>query len=119
MFKTINDNHWIIAAIDYVMSWLITKVISKVNEKVIADFIYNEIYMHYDASQEIFTDDDKNLWRDVMQRYLKKIKTLHKNINSYHSYINDKMKRLNDIIDTMLEKMLFNKYTKLWNLYLD
>ena len=69
--------------------------------------------MHYGAPQEIFTDDDKNLWEDVVQRYLKKIKTLHKGTSPYHPHINGKMKRLNGIIDTMLEKMLFNKHTKL------
>jgi|SRR5436305_10395769 len=79
----------------------------------IADFIYNEIYMHYGASQEIFTDDGKNLWGGVVQRYLKKIKTLHKTTSSYHPRTNGKVERLNGIIGSMLGKMLLNKPTKL------
>ena len=54
-----------------------------------------------------------------MQSYLEKIKTLHKDTSSYHSKTNKKVKHLNDIIGIMLGKMLLNKLTKLWNLYLD
>src|SRR5436305_5645118 len=75
--------------------------------------------MHYGAPQEIFTDDGKNLWGGVVQRYLEKIKTLHKGTSPYHPRINGKVERLNGIIGTMLEKMLLNQHTKLWNLYLD
>ena len=42
-----------------------------------------------------------------MQNYLEKIKTLHK------------IERLNDIVGTMIGKLLLNKPTKLWDLYLD
>lgn len=55
----------------------------------------------------------------VVQRYLKKIKTLHKGTNPYHPRTNGKVERLNGIIGTMLGKMLLNKPTKLWHLYLD
>ena len=119
MPKTINDNRWIIAAIDYATGWPIAKAIPKADEEAIADFIYNEIYMHYGAPQEIFTDGGKNLWGGVVQRYLEKIKTLHKGTSPYHPRTNGKVERLNGIIGTMLGKMLLNKHTKLWDLYLD
>jgi hypothetical protein len=75
--------------------------------------------MHYVAPQEIFTDAGKNLWVGVVQRYLEKIKTLHKGTSPYHPRTNGKVERLNGIVGTMLGKMLFNKPTKLWDLYLD
>ena len=75
--------------------------------------------MHYDVPQEIFTDDGKNLWEGVVQKYLEKIKTLHKGTSPYHPRTNSKMKRLNGIIDAMLGKLLLNKSMKLWDLYLD
>ena len=37
------------------------KAILKAIKETIAEFIYDEIYMHYDAFQEIFTDEGKNL----------------------------------------------------------
>ena len=54
--------------------------------------------MHYGALHEIFTDDDKNLWGDVVQRYLEKIKKLHKGTSPYHPRTNGKVERLNGII---------------------
>jgi hypothetical protein len=53
-------------------------------EEAITEFIYDEIYMHFGAPQEIFTDGGKNLWAGVVQRYLEKIGTLHKGTSPYH-----------------------------------
>ena len=75
--------------------------------------------MRYGTPQEIFTDGGKNLWRGIVQRYLEKIKTLHKGTSPYHPRTNGKVERLNGIVGSMLGKMLLNKPTKLWDLYLD
>jgi hypothetical protein len=45
-----HGNRWIITAIDYATGWLVIKAISKVTEEAIAEFIHDEIYMHYEAS---------------------------------------------------------------------
>src|SRR5436305_374185 len=117
--KTMDGNRWIITAIDYATGWPIAKAIPVATEDAIAEFIYNEIYLHYGAPQEIFTDGGKNLWGGVVQKYLEKIKTLHKGTSPYHPRTNGKVERLNGIIGNMLGKLLFNKPTKLWDLYLD
>ena len=50
--KTMDGNRWIITAIDYATGWPIAKAIPKATEEVIAEFIYDEIYMHYGACHE-------------------------------------------------------------------
>jgi Integrase zinc binding domain len=117
--KTTNGNRWIIAAIDYATGWPIAKAIPAATKEAIAEFIHDEIYLHYGAPQEIFTDGGKNLWGGVVERYLEKIKTVHKGTSPYHPCMNGKVERLNGIIGNMLGKMLLNKLTKLWDLYLD
>src|SRR5204863_10020632 len=99
--------------------WRIDKAIPAASEDAIAEFLYNEIYLHYGAPQEIFTDDGKNLWGGVVQKYLEKIKTLHKGTSPYHPRTNGKVERLNGILGSMLGKMLLNKPMKLWDLYVD
>jgi hypothetical protein len=67
---------YIITAIDYATGWPIAKAIKRATEDEITDFIFHEIYMHYGAPQEIFTDGGKNLWGGAVQAYLEKIKSL-------------------------------------------
>ena len=57
--------------------------------------------------------------RKYYAEVLGKMKALHKGTSPYHSRTNGKVERLNRIISTMLRKMLLNKPTKLWDLYLN
>src|SRR6266496_4722974 len=117
--KTASQNRWIITAIDYATGWPVAKAVPRGTEDVIADFIYNEIYMHYGAPQELFSDGGKNLWGGVVQAFLKKIGMVHKGSSPYHPRMNGKVERLNGILEGMISKLLFGKHTKLWDLYLD
>jgi len=117
--ETPTGNKWIITAVDYATGWPIAKAVKSAKKEVIADFIYDEIYMHFGAPQEIFTDGGKNLWAGVVQRYLEKIGTLHKGTSPYHPRTNGKVERLNGILGGMLGKLLLGKPTILWDLYLD
>ena len=117
--KTAGRNRWIITAVDYATGWPIAKALPNATEEAIADFIFHEIYMHYGAPQEIFTDGGKNLWGSVVQKYLEKIQTVHKGSSPYHPRTNGKVERLNGILEDMISKLLFKKPTKLWDLYLD
>jgi len=112
-------NRWIIVAIDYATGWPIAKAVPKATEDVIADFIFNEIYMHYGAPEEIFSDGGRNLWGKVVQAFLKKIGSNHKGTSPYHPRTNGKVERFNGILGNMISKLLLGKPTKLWDLYLD
>src|SRR5438045_2822679 len=49
--ETPSGNRWIITAVDYVTGWPIAKAVKKATKDVIAEFIYDEIYMHFGAPQ--------------------------------------------------------------------
>jgi transposase InsO family protein len=116
---TAKGNWWILTAVDYATGWPLAKVLPHATEDAIAEFIFQEIYMHYGAPQEIFTDSGKNLWGGAVQQYLAKIKTIHKGTSPYHPRTNSKVESLNGLLGSMLTKMLLGKSTKLWDLYLD
>jgi hypothetical protein len=87
--------------------WPIAKAIANATEDAIADFIFYEIYMHFDASQEILSDGgSSNLCGKVVETYLKKIQTVNKGSSPYHPRINGRVEHLNGIIDDMLTKLL-------------
>src|SRR5437773_3352095 len=117
--QTPTRNRWNITAVDYATGWPIAKAVKKATKDVIAEFIYDEIYMHFGAPQEIFSDGGKNLWGGVVQAYLRKIATVHKGTSPYHPRTNGKVERLNGILEDIISKLLFGKPTKLWDLYLD
>ena len=116
---TAKGNRWILTAVDYATGWPLAKALPDAMEDAIVEFIFQEIYMHYGAPQEIFTDGGKNLWGGAVQQYLAKIKTIHKGTSPYHPRTNGKVESLNGLIGSMLTKMLLGKSTKLWDLYLD
>jgi hypothetical protein len=117
--KTKQGNRWILTAIDYATGWPIAKALPEATEDAIADFIFHEIYMHYGAPQEIFTDGGKNFWGNVVQKYLNKIKTVHRSASPYHPRTNGKVESLNGLLGNMLTKYLLGKPTRLWDQYLD
>jgi hypothetical protein len=45
--KTRQGNKWIITAIDYATGWPIAKALPSATEEEVAEFIFQEIYMHY------------------------------------------------------------------------
>lgn len=88
--KTAPKKYWIIVAVDYATGWPVVKAVVKATEDSIAEFIFNEIYMHFGAPQEIFSNEGKNLQGGVVQAYLRKIGIVYKGASSYHLWTNAK-----------------------------
>ena len=44
---------------------------------------------------------------------------IYKKFNFYHLKMNEKIKKLNDILKNIISKLLLRKSIKLWNLYLN
>lgn len=82
--KAARGNQWIITAIDYATGFSVARAVSRMDEQVVAVFIYDEIYMHYRAPEEIFSNGDNSLWDGFIQEYLK-IGTKHKGTSPFHS----------------------------------
>ena len=59
--KTRNGNRWIITAVVYTTGWAIAMASTETTEKVVAEFLFAEIHMYFEAPQEILTDGKKNL----------------------------------------------------------
>ena len=117
LFKTDDDNKWIVTAIDYNIKWSMIKAISKTIAKTFADFVINDIYKNYEALKKIIIDRNINLWTSVMNMIFELLKIKHWNTISYHSRTNEIVKRFNDIIDQMLIKYCIKQFIKNWNKY--
>ena len=49
----------------------------------------------------------------MIKVFLKKIEMIYKDFNFYHLRINEKMKRLNNILKNIILKLLLKKFMKL------
>ena len=86
---------------------------------MLADFIHNNIYMHYGAPKEIITDCGRNLWAPAMKEFLEKLKTVHRSTTPYHPWTNGLVENFNRTISHMLTKYLVGKPHQMWDQYVD
>ena len=64
--------------------------------------------MQYSSLNELLSDNKSNLKDKVLTVYMNLLSTKHRLITPYYSQINEKVKNLNEILKSMLTKMLIN-----------
>jgi hypothetical protein len=67
--------------------------------------------MIFGPSNELLSDNEINLVREVLAVYTKLLIMKHRVITPYYLRINGKVENLNRLINSMLTKMLTNKPT--------
>ncbi len=89
------------------------KAVLNAMKTTVADFLYNKIFINYDSSRELLSNNSTNFLSCVMTYYLKKLRTQHKTMTLYHFCTNEKIKNLNEILSFMLTKYFMSKSTQL------
>jgi len=78
---------------------------------IVADFLYDEIFINYNSSRELLFNNNMNFLSHVMIYYLKKLRTQYKTMTLYYLCINEKIENLNKTLSFMLIKYLMSKLT--------
>jgi len=91
----------------------VTKAVSDTTETTVTDFLCNEIFTNYSSLRKLLSNNNINFLSHVMIYYLKKLRTQHRMMTSYHSCINEKIENLNKTLSFMLTKYLMSKSTQL------
>ena len=117
LFKTDDNNKWIIIAINHNIKWSMIRAISNIIAKTFIDFVINDMYKNYEISKKIIIDKDINLWASVMNMTFEFIRIKHRSTILYHSRTNEIVKRFNDILNQMLIKYCIKQLIKNWNKY--
>ncbi|KAJ5131586.1 hypothetical protein N7448_005744 [Penicillium atrosanguineum] len=115
---TPNGNRWIITAIDYATGWPVAQAVKDATEEAIGLFLFERIFVHYDAPREIISDNGRNLLAGAVRYFVKLLQTRYRTTTPYHPRTNGKVENLNGILGRMLTKYLMNKPTRAWDLYL-
>lgn len=103
---TLKDNWWILMAVDYyATNWPIARAVPVASQEAVADFIYEEIVLHFGRPVEIIlTYRGSNFCGGVVNYYTKSLQTEHKLTSAFHPRTNSKVERLNGIFKAMLCK---------------
>ena len=117
--KTPSGNRWIITAVDYATRWPVAKAVPDATAEALAEFIHDELYMHYGSPKEIVTDQGRNLWAPAMSQFLSKLNVKHRGTTPYHPRTNGAVESLNGTLGNMLTKYLLNRPRSHWDRYLD
>jgi len=91
----------------------VTKAVLNATKATVTDFLCDKIFINYDSSRELLSDNDTNFLSCVMTYYLKKLETQHRTMTLYHFCTNEKIENLNKTLSFMLTKYLMSKSTQL------
>ena len=60
-------------AIDYAKRWLIAKEVKDMEDETVANFLVQEIFMHYESLRELSSDNSINLLANIVEYSLCKL----------------------------------------------
>ncbi len=90
-----------------------TKAVLNAMKIIVADFLYNKIFMNYNSSKELLFNNNMNFLSCIMIYYLKKLRTQYRTMTFYYFYINKKIENLNEMLSFMFTKYLMSKSIQL------
>jgi len=91
----------------------VTKAVLNAMKIIVADFLYNKIFMNYNSSKELLFNNNMNFLSCIMIYYLKKLRTQYRTMTFYYFYINKKIENLNEMLSFMFTKYLMSKSIQL------
>lgn len=78
-----NGNHFILVSIDYLTKWVEDSTYKVVMNKVVADFVRNNIVCGFGILESIITDNATNLNSDLIREICEKLIIVHHNSTAY------------------------------------
>ena len=85
---------------------------------VVADFVYEKIYLQYGPPRMIITDNGPQFTSDMLAHLIQTLKTQHHLSSPYHPRANSKVERYNGLLGEILMKMTVDNYVHNWDSYL-
>jgi hypothetical protein len=92
---------------------VVAKVIPNIKDKMLAYFLYKEIFINYRVFKELLLDNNINLLSYIIELYIKILKVKHCIITLNYPRTNSKNKNINSLLGKILIKYLIGKLTYL------
>ena len=104
---------YILVCTDYVTKWVEAKDIPRVTEKVVVDFLHEDIFTRFGVPREIVTDQGSQFTSHLMTTLVQHYKIKHKLSSPYHPQGNGQVESTNKVLESILT-MTVEKHHKDW-----
>ena len=102
--KTVQKNHYIVVAIDYLMKWPEAWVILDMTAKLVALFFYEDIVCRHGCLKEVVLDNGSAFISKMVESLLENHQIKHRLISLYHLQSNRLVKWFNRTLCKVLAK---------------
>ncbi|XP_059292264.1 uncharacterized protein LOC132045714 [Lycium ferocissimum] len=103
---TSNGHHFILVAIDYFSKWVEASTYKAATNKVVADFVRNNIVCRFGIPESTIIDNAANLNNDLMRETCEKFRMAHRNSTAYRPQMNGVIEAANKNIKKILRKIM-------------
>jgi hypothetical protein len=101
-----HQKSYILVCTDYVTKWVEAKALTKATEKVVAEFLFENIFVHFGMPKEIVTDGGPQFTSQLIAELTKKYNIHHRVTSPYHPQENGQVESTNKVIEGILTKIV-------------
>ena len=102
---TLQDNHYIIIAVDFFTKWVEAEALKDTNVQNIAEFVHKDIICRHSKPQEITTDRGMEFNNQLIRTLSAAYQIQHIKTTAYHPQGNGQTKRINKTLKAMIGKI--------------
>jgi len=97
---------YILVCTEYVTKWVEARAITKATKKVVADFIFEEIFARYGTRREIVSYGESQFTSHMIGKLMQKYGVKHRVTTPYHPQTNGQVESTNKVLENILTKTI-------------
>jgi len=97
-----NEKKYILVCTDYVTKWVDTKSLYVATEKVVVEFLFEDIFPRFGVSHEIVTDQGTKFTSKLVRVLTEQYQFKHHKSTPYHPKANGKVESTKKVLESIL-----------------
>eukprot|EP00253_Pinus_taeda_P014836 PITA_14836 len=102
----VNKKKYILVCTDYVTKWVEAKALYTATEKVVVEFLFEDIFTRFGVPQEIVTDQGTQFTSKLGKALIEQYQVKNLKSTSYHAQANGQVESTNKVLESILTKTI-------------
>jgi transposase InsO family protein len=99
-----HGKRYILVCIDYVTKWVEAKSLTRKTNQVVANFMFEDIFVIFGVPREIVTDQGAQFTSILVRVIIEKYKLKHRKSSPYHPQANGQVESTNKVSESIMTK---------------